>query len=441
MWWWTMWARPSCQSLRTLRKGGRLLTVGSSGGPEVKIDNRYVFYRHTSIIGSTMSHMQDFTHRHGPGYSRANSPRRSTAPTHLQDAAEAQRRLESGVQLRQDHAGDRLAACSSRLPWFEIVLTVVFLSATLYAAFSDAYNLPNRWFIRDDAYYYYKVAQNISEGHGSTFDGIHPTNGYHPLWLLICIPIFALARFDLILPLRILAIVDRPAAAGDIDPALSADPARRSRSRRRILAACFWAFNTYVLVFLYKTGVESSITIFLVLVLLYALYKLELTWRTSTDPRLRQIAGLGVLAALVAFGRLDLIFFSLIVGIWIVFRELADPLPAAAGHAGGDCLRRSSAFLGAARVRGVLRCRRTQSSSCCSPRLACKLPSSTSWDCTSRLQPGALGSIARPAARRHRRRQRVLAVDPAGRQRRSASSRPSRAPCCSWMRPSRLACS
>src|SRR5512142_1946087 len=94
-----------------------------------------------------------------------------------------------------------------RIPWFEILLTVAFLSATLYAAFSDAYNLPNRWFIRDDAYYYFKVAQNITEGRGSTFDGIHPTNGYHPLWMLICIPIFALARFDLILPLRLLAIV------------------------------------------------------------------------------------------------------------------------------------------------------------------------------------------------------------------------------------------
>src|SRR5512135_1527600 len=94
-----------------------------------------------------------------------------------------------------------------KLPWFEIALAIVFLSASVYAAVSDAYNLPNRWFIRDDAYYYFKVAQNISEGHGSTFDGIHPTNGYHPLWMLICIPIFALARFDLILPLRALVLV------------------------------------------------------------------------------------------------------------------------------------------------------------------------------------------------------------------------------------------
>ena len=46
-------------SLRALRKGGRLLTVGNSGGPKFEIDNRYVFAKHLSIIGSTMSHLKD----------------------------------------------------------------------------------------------------------------------------------------------------------------------------------------------------------------------------------------------------------------------------------------------------------------------------------------------------------------------------------------------
>jgi D-arabinose 1-dehydrogenase-like Zn-dependent alcohol dehydrogenase len=48
-------------SLRTLRKGGRLLTVGNSGGPRFEIDNRYIFSKHLSIIGSTMSTIADFT--------------------------------------------------------------------------------------------------------------------------------------------------------------------------------------------------------------------------------------------------------------------------------------------------------------------------------------------------------------------------------------------
>src|SRR5215208_1805184 len=48
------------QSLRALRKGGRLLTVGNSGGPKIEIDNRYIFVRHLSIIGSTMSTLSEF---------------------------------------------------------------------------------------------------------------------------------------------------------------------------------------------------------------------------------------------------------------------------------------------------------------------------------------------------------------------------------------------
>jgi NADPH:quinone reductase-like Zn-dependent oxidoreductase len=47
-------------SLRALRKGGRLLTVGNSGAPRFEIDNRFIFAKHLSIIGSTMSTLADF---------------------------------------------------------------------------------------------------------------------------------------------------------------------------------------------------------------------------------------------------------------------------------------------------------------------------------------------------------------------------------------------
>lgn len=48
------------QSLRTLRKGGRLLTVGNTGAPRFEIDNRYIFSKHLSILGSTMGTFKDF---------------------------------------------------------------------------------------------------------------------------------------------------------------------------------------------------------------------------------------------------------------------------------------------------------------------------------------------------------------------------------------------
>jgi NADPH:quinone reductase-like Zn-dependent oxidoreductase len=48
------------QSLRAAGKGGRILTVGNTGGPKFEIDNRFIFSKHLSIIGSTMGTRQDF---------------------------------------------------------------------------------------------------------------------------------------------------------------------------------------------------------------------------------------------------------------------------------------------------------------------------------------------------------------------------------------------
>ncbi|GAB4398546.1 MAG: zinc-binding dehydrogenase [Anaerolineales bacterium] len=47
-------------SMRTLRKGGRLLTVGNSAAPKFEIDNRFIFAKHLSILGSTMSTISEF---------------------------------------------------------------------------------------------------------------------------------------------------------------------------------------------------------------------------------------------------------------------------------------------------------------------------------------------------------------------------------------------
>jgi len=47
-------------SLRCARKGGRILTVGNTSGPKFEMDNRFMFGKHLSLIGSTMSTRADF---------------------------------------------------------------------------------------------------------------------------------------------------------------------------------------------------------------------------------------------------------------------------------------------------------------------------------------------------------------------------------------------
>ncbi|MBP6177045.1 MAG: zinc-binding dehydrogenase [Anaerolineales bacterium] len=82
-------------SLRALKKGGRLLTVGNSGAPRFEIDNRYIFAKHLSVIGSTMSTLSDFAEVMDLIVSGKLSPiLDKTFPLH--EAAAAQERLWRG---------------------------------------------------------------------------------------------------------------------------------------------------------------------------------------------------------------------------------------------------------------------------------------------------------------------------------------------------------
>lgn len=47
-------------SFRAAAKGGRVLTVGNTGGAKFEIDNRFVFSKHLSLLGSTMGTRADF---------------------------------------------------------------------------------------------------------------------------------------------------------------------------------------------------------------------------------------------------------------------------------------------------------------------------------------------------------------------------------------------
>jgi len=64
-----------------------------------------------------------------------------------------------------------LAALGSGLAW---LLVILFWSDAPFALTFD------------DAWYYAEIGKNLARGHGSTFDTINETNGYHPLWQAVC---------------------------------------------------------------------------------------------------------------------------------------------------------------------------------------------------------------------------------------------------------------
>lgn len=74
------------------------------------------------------------------------------------------------------------------------VYIVVALVAFAYGAWFRSHSLYQQFDtgVPDDAAYYAKPALNVATGFGSSFDGIHPTNGYQPLWFLTLVAFFKL---------------------------------------------------------------------------------------------------------------------------------------------------------------------------------------------------------------------------------------------------------
>lgn len=206
--------------------------------------------------------------------------------------------------------------------WFEFLFLVFVMSVHVFIACLPERSLLN-WFTTDDAFYYFKVAQNIAAGNGVTFDGINVTNGFHPLWMLVCIPVFWLAQFDLLLPLRIIVVIAGLLSAGAgillfrllrrlVSPYIAAFIA--------LLWTCSWTVYASII----ENGLESGLSAFLI-VLLVALVsgiseRNALTWKQGSL--------IGLIAGLTVLARLDNIYLVMLLGVWFSLSRFTPHLRA-----------------------------------------------------------------------------------------------------------------
>ena len=82
---------------------------------------------------------------------------------------------------------------------------LAFLTVAVVAPVLDAKAAATTFF--DDSFYYFQVARNVAGGAGFTFDGLHGTSGFHPLWLMMQVPLFLLLPGD-VLPLRAVLLLE-----------------------------------------------------------------------------------------------------------------------------------------------------------------------------------------------------------------------------------------
>ena len=138
--------------------------------------------------------------------------------------------------------------------------------------------------------------------------------------MLVNIPIFSLARFDLILPLRILLLLMGAlhAATGVLLYRLIS---RVLSNLVAMVIASFWAFNIYIHMTVTQFGLETEITAFSIVLLLYLFEKLEGKWRREPLSQ-KEIIKIALIAVVVVFSRLDTIFLVLLFGFYLVFRKI-----------------------------------------------------------------------------------------------------------------------
>lgn len=184
-----------------------------------------------------------------------------------------------------------------------------------YVALSDSDTLLN-WYLTDDAFYYFKTAQNIAEGNGITFDGLSPTNGFHPLWMTVCIPLFALAKYNLYLPLRLLIVLlgVLNAASGYL---LYRILAGRLPDAAGVFAGILWMFLPPIHSVTTKLGLESGLNALSIFLLIYLVSRVDQGGKLKQNSS--QLLVIGFAGVLCLFSRLDNIFLVCMMGIWLVF--------------------------------------------------------------------------------------------------------------------------
>jgi len=197
---------------------------------------------------------------------------------------------------------------------FEFLLVLATLLAHLYVALSPTRSLLN-WYNNDDAYYYFKVAQNIGAGLGSTFDGINLTNGYHPLWMLVCIPVFLLSRVDPILPLRVMVLLS--ALITGLTAVILFHLVSNWLSRyTAMFIAIFWVAYGGIHAVVTTGGMEAGISSLFITWLIYRVTTVK--YRDGKGWLYRNSLITGLIAALAILSRLDNIYLALIVGLWLM---------------------------------------------------------------------------------------------------------------------------
>lgn len=205
--------------------------------------------------------------------------------------------------------------------WIIALFGLIFQVCVVTYAGGHFNQIVPRW-IPDDACYYFKIAQNIRAGFGSVFSPHEPTNGYHPLWMILLTLLQFIGHPSMsafILEVLYFSVILNIIASGLLYAFLKACGFGRYQAE---LGMVIYLFSPWML-FLMLTGLETSL--YLACLFGFFLVAIHLV-RPDTCLNFRMVLLLGVSAGLMMLARTDSVFFAAIGFLWILYRRKSTSL-------------------------------------------------------------------------------------------------------------------
>jgi len=159
-------------------------------------------------------------------------------------------------------------------------------------------------FLPDDSYYYLQVAYNIVNGHGSTFNQVTRTNGYHPLWMVLCIAGLFVSGGDKLIALHVILAMQALLFLGVVWWFFKI---------AKLISLRFWYVALPVLAAYFLTGLYGSEAHINALMLTLAIYYLLIA---STSKSISHWIATSIFLGLAVLARLDNVF---IIGALLFF--------------------------------------------------------------------------------------------------------------------------
>jgi hypothetical protein len=202
---------------------------------------------------------------------------------------------------------------------------VTLLFAVLFGTLALTLSIENlTLFISDDAYYYFNVARNIARGAGSSFDGMDPTNGYHPLWMLCLLPVYWLLGSSPNAALRAALVLQVFMVSASLW--LAWDTYRRYRANTlSVIVAIALVASLFSPIYMMFNGLETDLVILVIVLIVHEDAKRSFL---GPHPSPARLSLFGLLLGLLVLARLDEAFLVLGIAIWSVISRGALPFSA-----------------------------------------------------------------------------------------------------------------